>query len=180
MTRTRSLLLVPVVAVALLVAGRELVVLDPQGEPLVVEADGPVLSGLEDMAAASDLVVVGTVIGAGPGRVLTDPGDPTVGIRTELLAVEVERSLVGARPARLVVEQESSLLDGTPIAVEGRSPTEVGERGAFFLVAGTGPDEPYHAFVGPEGWMAMVGDRLVPEPSTGPVTLDELADALGR
>jgi hypothetical protein len=157
----------------------------PVPAPVDVEASGPRFTSLDDLAEASDLVVVGTIAAAGEGRVITDPADPEAGIRTVLLDVDVEQVITGRPPDRLVIEHEAALLDGTPITVGGVGPPPPGERGLYFLVAGGSDALPYHAFVGTQGRYSLADRGLAPVDGEDPVAvsiarmgLDGLARAL--
>jgi hypothetical protein len=141
-----------------------LVVSDGDGEldPIAIEAAGPTFGSLAELVAASDLVVVAEVNGIAEGRTITDPSDPTAGIRTRLVTVEVVSTLVGSAPAALVIEEEAELLDGTPIVVNGVEPSRPDDRGIYFLVAGRDPDAPYHALVNEQGRYLIDGSQLRP------------------
>lgn len=133
---------------------------DDAPDPVAIEAAGPTFGSLEELVAASDVVVVAEVTGVAEGRRLTDPADPTVGIRTRLVTVEVVRDLVGSPPPVLVLEEEAELLDGTPIVVNGVEPSRRGDRGVYFLVASADPDAPYHALVNEQGRYLVDGGGL--------------------
>jgi hypothetical protein len=154
-------------AVPLLVAAGWLGVLafaggDDTRDPVAIDATGPTYAALEELVAASDVVVVAEVTGIAEGRTLTDPVDPAAGIRTRLVTVEVVRALVGSPPPVLIVEEEAELLDGTPIVVNGVEPSRRGDRGVYFLVASPDPDAPYHALVNEQGRYLVDGTRLRP------------------
>ena len=101
--------------------------------------------------AASDLVVVATVTDVADGRTVTAPDDPTTGIRTRLVELEVSRALIGEPPTPLVVEEPAALLDGRPVVVDGLEPLGEGEQAVWFLVAGEGLSEPYYSVVNSQG-----------------------------
>ena len=134
--------------------------------PTEVTSDAPRFATLEDMAAASDAVVLAEVVAEADGRTITDPADPERGVRTRLLELEVVEVLVGAVPRPLVLEEEAMLLDGTPVRVDGVAPAGPGDRGVFFLVAGGSDANPHHALVGPQGRFLVDGDDLVPATSS--------------
>lgn len=125
----------------------------PHPEPVEISSDAPRLDGPDQLAAAADLVVVATVASTADGRTVTDPADPTTGIRTRLATLVVDEVLAGEAPTPLVVEEEAALLDGTPIRVDGRSPAAVGDTGTWYLLAGDGEAFPYHALVGAQGFV---------------------------
>ena len=85
----------------------------------------------------------------------------------------------------LIVEQESTLLDGTPVVVNGLDPLRPGDGGFFFLVEGEGDEFPYTALVGDQGWLPVVGGTVQARTTGDPVgevwngrDRDELAAAL--
>lgn len=164
----RRLLELGALAVPLLVGAGWLGVLvvssdgDDTPDPIAVEASGPTFATLAEMVAASDLVVVAEVTGIADGRTITDPADPTAGIRTRFVSVEVTRALVGDAPAVLVIEEEAELLDGTPVVVNGVEPSRRADRGIYFLVAGDDPAAPYHALVNEQGRYLVEGAGLRP------------------
>ncbi|MEL6982814.1 MAG: hypothetical protein AAFO29_10360 [Actinomycetota bacterium] len=129
-----------------------------------VVATGPVLTTIEELLAAGDVVVIATVAATEPGRAITDPQDPTSGIRTSLFELAVEEVVVGAVEAAeagtIVVEHETALLDGTPITVNGIAPPIVGQRGLYVLVDGSGSAFPHAALVTADSWGTLDGDRL--------------------
>lgn len=141
----------------------------PRRDPVAVEAWGPAFTSLDELRAASDLIVLGEVTGVAEGRTITAPGDPAAGIRTRLLTVEVTRALQGAVPSVVVVEEEAALLDGTPIVVNGMAPGAVGDRGVYFLVAGSDPAAPYHAVVNEQGRYLVDGVQLRPAAADDPL-----------
>ena len=142
---------------------------DDRADPLAITADGPRYSTLDELTAASDVVVIGTVVRVDEGRVITDPANASAGIRTQLATVEVSDVLVGESVGPLVVEQESALLDGTPIVVNGVAPLVVGDAGALFVVRGDSDEFPYAAFVNEQAWLPIVDDELAPIDPTDPV-----------
>ena len=151
--------------------------------PVDIASSGPAFTTVDELAAASDLVVVATVARVDDGRVLTDPTDPDTGIRTSLLRLDVEDTLAGTAPATVVVEHEAALLDGTPITVDGVAPPRSGQRSVLFLVASGDPGVPYHAVVGPQGRYDLRGDDLVAvvaDPLAEEVASLSLAGLAGR
>lgn len=129
---------------------------------------------LEELVAAADVVVEGTVTAVDEGRTISDPTDPATGIVTQLAQLEVDGTFHGQAPATLLVEQEAALLDGTPITVNGVAPLEVGDRAVFVLVAGTSEEFPYTALVSEQGLFHLDGD-----PETGNDETVRAADADG-
>lgn len=135
---------------------------DRPPEPVSIEATGAQFTTLDQMVAASDLVVRGQIVDVEDGRSITDPANPAVGIRTQLAAVEVVEVLAGGDPGPLVVEQEAALLDGTPVRINGVDPLAVGEFGYLFLVRGDSDEFPYTAIVNEQGWVPVVDGLLEP------------------
>ena len=121
-----------------------------------LRSDAPSYSAVDELVAASDLVVVATVADVADGRTVTAPDDPAAGCRTRLLELAVSRRLVGDPPTPLVVEEPAELLDGTPVIVDGMVPLGEGEQAVWFLVAGDDESLPYYAVVNAQG--RVVGD----------------------
>ena len=68
-----------------------------------------------------------------------------------LASVRVDEVLAGDVASEILIEQEASLLDGTPIEVNGVAPLEAGQAGIYFLIAGDGEEFPYFACVNRQG-----------------------------
>ncbi len=135
-------------------AGAELVTVD-------VASSGATYASIDELTAASDLVVIGTIAGAESGRTISDPTNPDVGIRTTLYQLEVERLLVGSAGGEIIIEHETSLADGTPIAINGASAPATGNRVLLFLIAGPSDVFPHHAIINEQGRYEVTGRRLV-------------------
>ena len=131
-------------------------------EPVSIEATGPRFATLDEIVAASDVIVQATVTAVDTGRSITDPADPTAGIRTQRAAVDVESVLVGDQNGPLVVEQEAELLDGTAVTVNGVEPLAVGDSGLLFLIRGDSDEFPYTALVNEQGWLPVVDGVISP------------------
>ena len=89
---------------------------------------------LDEMVAASDLVVVGTVVATEPGRLVGDPDDG--GVISRLVTIAVDEVVTGADQlggATVLVEEEGTLPDGTPLIVNGVAGSEVDDHGIWFL-----------------------------------------------
>lgn len=170
-------LAVPVVAGAAWLGALAVSGGDDEPETVAIEAAGPTFGTLGELVAASDLVVLAEVVGIADGRTITDPADPTAGIRTRLVTVEVVQALVGEPPPVLVIEEEAALLDGTPIVVNGVEPSRRADRGVYFLVAGADPDAPYHALVNEQARYLIDGTRLRPS-SNDPLSTELAAQGL--
>lgn len=115
---------------------------------------------VDELVAASDAVVLAEVLDSADGRVLTDPTSPTAGVRTRLADLRVVEVLAGDTPERLVLEEVATLLDGSPVAVDGAVPVTVGDRGVFFLVAGRSEAAPHWSVLGAQGRYLVQGDAL--------------------
>ena len=135
-------------------------------DPVDLVADEPEFSRVEEMAAASDVVVHALVVEVQPGRTLTDPQRPDAGIVTELVQLDVVDSAAPGAPSDLIVEQEATLLDGTPVTVNGAEPLRLGDEGVAFLVAGGDVDQPFAALVSSHGWVPVVDGDLEPRPGS--------------
>jgi hypothetical protein len=183
------------VAAALVVAGREdasapvLAERPAEREPVAVSSDAPRMATLAELVAASDVVVQGRVVETGRGRTFGEPGGRTIVSR--LVTLRVDTVLAGTAPATgaLLVEEEGWLDDGSPLVVDGLSPTEEGDSGIWFLAAGGDPDVPAYVVVGAQGRYLAEDGRLVGAAGEGPDPLaselaslgpDGLADAIGR
>lgn len=138
-------------------------------EPVEVAASGPRFADVAGLVGASDLVVVGTVVEIDNGRAITDPNDPTAGIRTQLASIDVTTVLLGDQHGPLVVEQEAILLDGTPLEVNGVAALVPGDEGLMFLTIGDSDEFPYAAFVNEQGWVPIVDGIIEPTHADDPV-----------
>ena len=117
---------------------------------------------LGELVAATDLVVSGRVVAVEPGRTfgaVDDEGNAGGNaIRSNVVTVEVRDVIAAgsavAPPAAgtvVLVEEEATLLDGTPIAVDGARATKVGDAGIWFLSASTDPEFPGFTVVNSQG-----------------------------
>jgi hypothetical protein len=165
------------VLVAFGIAFAPLVASDPPPDPVDVASDSALFDSVDDLVAASDAVVLAEVVEAADGRAITDPSDPTTGIRTRLAELRVVQVLAGSAPDALVLEEAATLLDGTPIAVDGETPVVAGDRGVFFLVAGGADEAPHWALVGAQGRYLVRGEHL--EAAAGDGLSGELAASGG-
>lgn len=117
------------VAVGVIVATRE-----DDSAPAPVDVDATSIyqfASLDEMAAASDAIVVGRVIATERGRLVGDPANG--GVISRLVTVTVDEALAGVVGATIVVEEEGWLTDDTPITVNGVAATKVGDEGLWFL-----------------------------------------------
>jgi hypothetical protein len=156
--------LLPVVP---LVAGIVAVVVVAVGgdeEPAAIDIASSAVdfSTLDDLLAASDLVVVATVADITDGRQITAPADPAAALVTRLLVLDVSDVLAGAGDGDVIVEEPAALGDGTPVVVDGIEPLEIGDQAIWFLVAGDAETMPYLALVNRQGRYTITGDTLRP------------------
>jgi hypothetical protein len=117
---------------------------------------------LAPLVTASDLVVSGRVLAVEPGRTfgaVDANGDAAPNaIRSRVVTLDV-RDVIAARAAVpapapgtvVLVEEEATLLDGTPIAVDGARATKVGDAGIWFLTASQDPEFPGFTVVNSQG-----------------------------
>lgn len=102
--------------------------------PVDIASDSPTYATLDELLAASDLVVRARVTSTERGRVFGEPGEATA-IESRLVALEVTETLRGPEPpAEILVEEEGWLLDGSPLIVDGLVPSAAGDDAIWFLV----------------------------------------------
>ena len=125
---------------------------------------------LDQLVAASDLIVVGRVVADEKGRVFgAKDGGTSAAIRSHVLTLEIDEVLrgasgsptttSGARPV-VLIEEEHSLTDGTPVSVDGMRRSRVGDRGVWFLVASGDPEFPGYSVVNSQGRYLYVNGGL--------------------
>jgi hypothetical protein len=160
---------------------------EASAEPVAVASNAPRAATLEELVAASDVVVRGRVAETRRGRRFGEPGGRTIVSR--LVTLRVDAVLAGARPSAgaVLVEEEGWLDDGSPLVVDGLSPTEEGDSGIWFLSAGGDPDVPAYVVVGPQGRYLTDGGRLAGAAGDDPLVSelsalgpDGLAEAVQR
>jgi hypothetical protein len=109
------------------------------GDVVNVEASSMyTFATLDEMVAASDVVVIGTVAATERGRLV---GDPTNGgVISRVVTVSVDELIIdrgessdGGGADAVRIEEEGWLVDGRPVVVNGMAPTAVGERAVWFL-----------------------------------------------
>ncbi|HWM20822.1 MAG TPA: hypothetical protein VNO51_14105 [Ilumatobacteraceae bacterium] len=158
-------------------------------EPLRVRATSVYdFSSLDEMGAASDLVVEADVVAVERGRLVGEPDEGGVISRIVTLAVaDVIRG--GATTAStLIVEEEGWLPDGTPIIVDDVEPSVVGDHGVWFLDELEAPDDadvPVYLVINSQGRMLERDGGVVGGDQTDPLVrtvqqqaYDELIRAL--
>lgn len=135
--------------------------------PIAVAAtDAVTYRTVDELAGASDLVVRGRVAEVRRGRVVGEPG---AGIESRVVVVDVAEVLrtgsgasttgtTVAGPTRLLVEEEGWLDDGTPIAVNGVPPLQVGDEAVWFLLSATDGALPAYITVNSQGRFQLLPD----------------------
>jgi hypothetical protein len=121
LARTAPLLVVVVAAAG---GGAHFLLLDEDApEPLAVAATSVYdFATLDELVAASDVIVVGAVVAVDEGRLV---GDPAAGaVVSRVATVRVESVLAGEAADGVIadvviVEEEGWLPDGTPLIVNG-------------------------------------------------------------
>jgi hypothetical protein len=134
----------------------------PKRGAIHVDSSAADVAALDELVAASDLVVVGTVADITEGRQITAPADPDAALLTRLVILDVSTVLAGATSADVIVEEPAALADGTPVIVDGVQPLDVGDEAMWFLVAGETDTMPYFALVNRQGRHTVAGDTLRP------------------
>ena len=143
-------------------------------EPLRVRATSLYdFASLDEMGAASDLVVEAQVVAVERGRLVGEPDEGGVVRRIVTLAVtEVIRG--DAAASTVVVEEEGWLPDGTPIIVDDVEPSVVGDHGVWFLDALDAPDGAdlsAYLVINSQGRMLERDDRVVGGDQTDPLVI---------
>jgi hypothetical protein len=130
------------------------------------------VAALDELVAASDVVVEGRVVETRRGRSFGEPGGRTIVSR--LVTLRVDAVLAGAAPTAgaVLVEEEGWLDDGSPLVVDGLRPTEEGDSGIWFLAAGGDPDVPAYVVVGPQGRYLAEDGRLAGAAGDDPLVSD--------
>ncbi len=148
-------------------------------QPADIRAEGPRYEHIEDLVAASDLVVEGLVTAVDDGRSVSDPSNPEAGVRTQLASLDVQSILPSeASTDALIVEQEAQLLDGTPITVNGVRPLRVGDHVILMLVRGTSEEFPYTTPVNEQAVFFIDNGTVRPADATGAIGATFNAQAL--
>lgn len=155
----------------------------PEPDPVAVDADSVYeFTTVDEMVAASDLVVRARVVATERGALLgaegADPAGAGVVVREVTLEVDEVwwRSPAGSVPEVragdvLVVAEEGWLASGEPLIVDGLAPSAVGDEGVWFLQAlpdagsgsgsGDDADEPQYLVINAQGRYLVDGDSLV-------------------
>lgn len=143
---------------------------DAAPAPVEVVSDAPRYTSLDDLVAASDLVVEGEVVSSVEGRWFGAPaGDAGAGagaggqrILSRLVTIRIERVLTGEAPSTgtVLVEEEGWTADGAPLVVDGLAAAAVGDRGVWFLVDGGDPEVGAYVLVNAQGRYLERAGRL--------------------
>jgi hypothetical protein len=110
-----------------------------EGEVVNVDATSLyTFATLDEMVAASDVIVVGTVAATERGRLVGDPANGGVVSRVVTVSVDefiLDRSASsdGGGTDAVRIEEEGWLVDGRSVVVNAMAPTAVGERAVWFL-----------------------------------------------
>jgi len=132
-------------------------------------------NSLLQMVATSTAFVKGTVVSAGPGRVIGDPDDGSRERRLREVTVRVDEQLFGESVgATVVLEEEGFDSKGNPFELSGAPWSEIGDRGVFFLE---------HRDTQPPGhfyWLPPEGRLLLRDGEVVALSTSALADSLER
>jgi hypothetical protein len=134
MPLARTIPIVAAVAIAAAVGAYFLMRDDDAGrrQPLAVAATSIYdFATLGELVAASDAIVVATVVAVDEGRLVGEPEEGAVISR--VASLRVDTALVGDVADIVVIEEEGWLPDGTPLIVNDVTPTAVGDEGVWFL-----------------------------------------------
>jgi hypothetical protein len=183
-----ALLVAGVLAVALVSGGsgsddpasdRSTATASTEPAPVDIASDSPTYATLDELLAASDLVVRARVTSTERGRVFGEPGQENA-IESRLVGLEVTETLKGAEPPpEILVEEEGWLLDGAPLIVDGLVPSATGDDAIWFLVdPSDDPQEPTpFVTTNAQGRYLVVDDTLIG--ADGPDPLIARLEALG-
>ncbi|HEX7131468.1 MAG TPA: hypothetical protein VF228_02790 [Iamia sp.] len=155
--------------------------------PVDISSDSPAYATLDELLAATDLVVRARVTSTERGRVFGEPGEETA-LESRLVALEVTETLRGTEPpSEFLVEEEGWLLDGSPLIVDGLVPSATGDDAIWFLVDPSTDTQEPTPFVttNAQGRYLVVDDTLIGPDGDDPLvtriealTPDELEDAI--
>jgi len=194
---------VPVVLVLVAIVGAVVLARDPEEPPpipttttapapapVAVDSDAARYASLDELVAASDLVVRGRVTDTERGRWFGD-GTDSARIQSRLVTLEVEDVLHGDAPdgagGTLLVEEEGWTEDGAPLVVDGAAPSADGDEGIWFLVDPGDDTTDALIIVGAQGRYLVDGSHLTGAEGDDPLvaelaalTEDELAARVSR
>jgi hypothetical protein len=115
---------------------------------------------LAEMAEVSDLVVEGRVVDVTRGRTIGQPGDSAITSRIVTISVDATFPETTDAPATVLVEEEGWLSDGSPLVVNGVSPSEIGDSGIWFLDELGDPELPAYLVINSQGRFLHTGDEV--------------------
>ena len=128
---------------------------------------------LDELVGSSDLVVRGTVVATARGPLV---GDGENGVVARLVTVRVDDVLSGTTTASTVlVHEEGWLTDGTPIAVNGLTPSRDGMEAFWFLDALPTVEAPAYLVINHQGRFEVDDDAV-----RGADTPDGLIESVER
>lgn len=133
----------------------------------IIATSGPsyYFESTSDMAATSDLVVVGTVSQVAQGRQLGDPADNEEDpMYVRDATVSVEEVLKGSPTESVVVEQQGIFPStGVTVALEDSPWLQVGDRGVFFLYDSSDPGQPpdHYYLINSVGLILLDGSQVI-------------------
>jgi hypothetical protein len=143
-------------------------------DPLEVKATSIYdFATLDELVAASDAVVVGTVVAVDEGRLVGAPAEGAVVSR--IASLRVGTALAGEVADVVIIEEEGWLPDGTPLIVNGVDPTAVGDEGVWFLDSIDDSELPAYLVINSQGRYL-----LDPTDPAGPLVGGDRDDPLVR
>lgn len=153
----------------------------PELEPVAVTSDAPRFTSVDQLVAASDLIVRARVRDAQPGRWFGD-GSASARIRSRLVTLDVEEVLRGEVPpgelGTLLVEEEGWSSDGAPLVVDGAAPSIEGDEGVWFLVDPGDDTTDALIVVNAQGRYLVDGDRLTGAAGDDPLVAELSASSI--
>jgi hypothetical protein len=158
----------------------------PPADAVEIEASGPRFGDLDELIAASDLIVRGRTVATERGRWFGD-GVEGPRLQSRLVTIEVDQVLAGTAEAgeRILVEEEGWLEDGAAVIVAGAAPSQAGDRAIWFLADAGDPTTDVWIVVNEQGRYLEVDGALAGADTEDPLiaalearTPDALADAI--
>ncbi len=180
--------LVPLVLVVVAAVGAVVLTRDPKQDPpaastttaplldpVAVDSDAPAYASLDELIAASDLIVRGRVTDTERGRWFGD-GTSSARIQSRLVTLDVEEVLRGDAPdgelGTVLVEEEGWTADGAPLVVDGAAPSATGDEGIWFLVDPGDDTTDSLILVNAQGRYLVDGDHLTGAEGDDPLVAD--------
>ena len=153
----------------------------PEPEPIEVSSDAPRFTTLDELVAASDLIVRARVADAQPGRWFGD-GSTGPRIRSRLVTLDVSEVLAGDVASgdlgTLLVEEEGWSDEGAPLIVDGARPSAEGDEGLWFLVDPGDDTTDALIVVNAQGRYLVAGDRLTGAAGDDPLVAELTAGSI--